>query len=90
MTPSAWPAGRIVTFAIGSALSLIDSDESVSGFVHGDSVLLVGKQHVRTLTPAQDDPVTGFVEVGLAAEHLAIGAHRHDGSLVDQVRQVCP
>ena len=41
----------------------VRGDEGVAGLVHGDGVLLVGKQHVRALAPTEDDAVTGFVEV---------------------------
>ena len=62
---------------LGDRIGLVGvgGDQGVSGLVDGYRVLLLGEQHVRSLPPAEDDPVPGLVEVG-GAEHLPIGPHR--------------
>ena len=84
MAPRVCPAGRMVTFATGSARA----QRAVAGLVPGHGVLFLGQQHVGALASAEQDAVAGGVDV-VGVEHLPVVTGGADRGLVGQVRQVC-
>ena len=89
MTPRARPGGQDRDLGHRVGMLREERHQCVPCFMNGHRTLLFGEKCIGPIAPAQQNTIPGLVDVA-GEDHVAVVADGDDGSLVDQVGQICP